>query len=303
MPADQPLGGSGIAQQAAGQAGTWANTCSHAQYVPPGDDSAAKAFFEGYFAAYAIGGTAHISGYFEPEYPGSKNLAPGYTVPIYAKPADTVLANLPRAAIDDNALYRKAPVTAYLNNPVDAFMLQIYAAGRILLPDGRTLRVGFDGQNNAPYTPIGGILVAQGDLAVNDVTAESISAWLKSHPAQASGIMEENARYVFLRPLGDLPDDEGAPGALGVPITAGRTLAVDPTIIPLGLPVFVTTTNPMTGAPLDRLAIAQDTDAGIRGPAEAKLFFGAGPQAEATAGAMRQPGQLYLILPRPSPTS
>jgi membrane-bound lytic murein transglycosylase A len=207
---------------------------------------------------------------------------------------------LPRAAIDNNALYRKAPVTAYLADPVDAFMLQIQGSGRVLLPDGHTLRVGFDGQNGQPYTPIGRILVADGDLASSDVSFQSISSWLKAHPDQARGIMEQNTRYVYLRPLGNLPDDEGAPGALGVPLTAGRSLAVDTKVIPLGIPVFLTTTDPTTQAQMDILTIAQDTGGGIHGASAADLFFGAGPQAETTAGIMQQQGNLYLLLPRPS---
>ena len=182
-------------------------------------------------------------------------------------------------------------------------MLQIQGAGRILLPDGNTLRVGFDGQNGQPYTPIGRILVADGDLAANDVSFQSISAWLKANPGQARAIMEQNARYVYLKPLGGLPENEGAPGALGVPLTAGRSLAVDSAVIPLGMPVFVATTDPVTHMPLNRLTVAQDTGGGIHGAAAADMFFGAGPQAEATAGVMQQPGTLYLLIPRPSPTS
>jgi len=303
MPPDQKLGGTGTAAQTAGQAGLWQNTCNGAEDVAPGDEAGAKSFFQSYFVAYQITGQALVTGYFEPEYPGSKNLAPGYKVPLYAKPADPDLANLPRAAIDDNALYRKAPVTAYLADPVDAFMLQIQGSGRILLPDGHTLRVGFDGQNGQPYTPIGRILVANGDLTANNVSFQSISAWLKDNPDQAQAIMEQNARYVYLKPLGGLPDDEGAPGALGVPLTAGRSLAVDTSVIPLGVPVFVSTTNPLTRAAMNQLAIAQDTGGDIHGAAAADLFFGAGPEAEAIAGSMQQPGTLYILLPRPAPTS
>jgi membrane-bound lytic murein transglycosylase A len=135
------------------------------------------------------------------------------------------------------------------------------------------------------------------------VSYQTISAWLKANPDQAQAIMEENARYVFMRPLGPLPDDEGAPGTLGVPVTAGRTLAVDEADIPLGTPVFVATTDPATNAPINRLTIAQDTGGGIHGAQAADLFFGAGPQAEATAGRMRQPGTLFLLLPRPTPNS
>jgi membrane-bound lytic murein transglycosylase A len=301
MPADQNLGGGGLGAPA--QAGLWQNGCNAAAAVRPGDDNAAKTFFATYFAAYQITATARITGYFEPEYAGSKNLAPGYKIPLYAKPADPDLADLPRAAIDDGALNRQTPVTAYLADPVDAFMLQIQGSGRILLPNGNILRVGFDGQNGQPYTPIGRIMVADGDLAPNNVSFQTISAWLKSHPDQAPALMEQNPRYVYLKPLGALPDDLGAPGTLGVPLTAGRSLAVDKTDIPLGTPVFLATTDPVTGAAIDRLTIAQDTGGGIHGAEAADLFFGAGDQAEATAGSMQQSGILFLLLPRPAPTS
>ncbi len=303
MPIDQGLGGTGYAQEAGGEAGMWQNTCLTARAVTPGDEDAAKAFFTTNFAAYQVDEGAQITGYFEPEFPGSKNAAPGYPVPIYAKPADPYLATLPRQSIDEGALTRKAPVTAYLTSPVDAYMLQIQGSGRILLPDGRVLRVGFDGQNGRPYTPIGRLLVARGDLAANNVSFQTISTWLTANPAAATSLMEQNQRYVFLRPLGSLPDELGAPGTLGVPLTAGRSLAVDDTQIPLGSPVFVATTDPVTGQPLNRLAIAQDTGGGIHGAAAADLFFGAGPDAEATAGRMMQPGQLYLLLPKSVPTS
>ncbi len=303
MPADQQLGGIGLSQQAAGQAGLWQNACNGALDTAPGNNAAAKSFFETYFTAYRIEGNALITGYFEPEYPGSKNLAPGYKVPLYAKPADPSLADLTRAEIDSGALNRKTPVTAYLADPVDAFMLQIQGSGRILLQNGNVLRVGFDGQNGQPYTPIGRILVANGDLASNNVSFQTISAWLKDNPDQAQSIMEQNARYVFIRPLGGLADDEGAPGALGVPVTAGRSLAIDPQDIPLGTPVFLATTDPITNQPMNLLTVAQDTGGGIHGASAADLFFGAGPDAESTAGRMQQPGTLYLLLPRPTATS
>ncbi|WP_297490303.1 murein transglycosylase A [Acidocella sp.] len=302
MPPDQPLGGTGMAAEAGGQAGLWQPSCNAAEAVTPGDNTAARGFFEANFTAYTLPGPALITGYFEPEYRGAKNYSRGYTVPLYARPALASLTDLPRAAIDNGALTRKAPVTAYLASAVDAFMLQIQGSGRILLPNGQILRVGFDGQNGQPYTPIGRILVQNGELQPDDVSFQSIVAWLNAHPDQAKGIMEQNARYVFLRPLGPLPTDEGAPGSLGVPLTAGRSLAIDKTVIPLGMPVFLSTTNPLTNAPLQRLTIAQDTGGGIQGPNRADLFFGAGPQAEAIAGSMQQPGQLTILLPKPAAT-
>jgi len=303
MPIDQTLGGNGYARQSGGEAGMWQNTCLTARAVTPGDQGAAKAFFVTNFSAYQVDESAKITGYFEPEFPGSKNAAPGYPVPIYAKPHDPYLASLTRAQIDHGALTRKAPVTAYLTSPVDAYMLQIQGSGRILLPDGRVLRVGFDGQNGRPYTPIGRLLVAQGDLAPGNVSFQTISDWLSANPTAATALMEQNQRYVFLRPVGNLPDDLGAPGTLGVPLTAGRSVAVDAAQIPLGSPVFIATTDPVTGQPLDRLAVAQDTGGGIHGAGAADLFFGAGPDAEATAGRMMQQGQLFLLLPKGVPTS
>ena len=300
MPADQALGGAGLAAQSAGQAALWQNACNGARDVSPPNAANARAFFETYFSAYQIDEPALITGYFEPEFPGAKNLSPGYTVPLYAKPADPDLAGLPRAAIDQGALTRKTPVTAYLADPVDAYMLQIQGSGRVDLPNGDVLRVGFDGQNGQPYTAIGRILVANGSLAANNVSYQTISDWLKTHPDQAQDVMEQNQRYVFLRPLGPLPPDQGAPGALGVPLTSGRSLAVDQADIPLGTPVFVATTDPLTNAPLQHLTVAQDTGGGIHGATAADLFFGAGPTAEATAGRMQQPGTLYLLLPRPT---
>jgi membrane-bound lytic murein transglycosylase A len=302
LPADQSLGGIGIAHDMAGQAGDLLNACQAARAVLPGDQAAARQFFNLYFAAYRLDQPATITGYFEPEYPGTKNSRPGFKIPLYAEPADPALQTLTRADIDHNALYRKAPVTAYVATPVDAFMLQTEGSGRILLPNGETLRVGFDGQTTAPFTPIGRLLVNQGQLQAGDVSFQSISNWLQNHPDEAVAEMEQNKRYVFLKPLGNLPDDEGAPGTLGVPLQAGRTVAVDRSVIPLGLPVYLATTNPVTGQPIDRLTVAVDSGEGIKG-AGADLFFGAGPTAEDTAGRMHQAGTLYLLLPRPSPTS
>ncbi len=299
MPADQSLGGIGLAARRAGEAGLWDNACNAAKAVAPGDKAAAQAYFAAYFSAYRIAETALITGYFEPEYAGSKNKAPGYEVPLYARPADPELVDLPRAAIDDGALDKKTPVTAYLADPVNAFMLQIQGAGRISLPNGEVLRVGFDGQNGQPYTPIGRVMVADGDLTPGNVSYQTISQWLEAHPDQAQAIMEQNARYVYMRPLGGIPDELGAPGSLGVPLTPLRSLAVDSADIPLGVPVYLATINPLTAAALDELTVAQDTGGGIQGAQAADLFAGSGAQAEGLAGHMQQPGSLFLLLPRP----
>lgn len=301
MPPDTALGGSGITQQRGGQAGQWAPACTAAKAVPPNDEAAARQFFQSWFNVFVVSHNATISGYFEPEMDGSKNERPGYTVPLYAKPALASLANLPRTAINSGALYRKAPVTAYVRSEADAFMLQVQGSGRLRLPNGQVLSVGFNGQNNQPYTPIGAILVKMGALAPDNVSYQSISDWLHANPAQADAIMEQNQNYVYLRPLGYLPADEGAPGTLGVPLTPQHSVAIDRTALPLGAPLFIATSNPLTGAPINLLAIAQDTGAGLQGANQADLFFGSGPSAEAIAGHMHQAGTIYILLPRDQP--
>lgn len=298
MPPDTQLGGDGLAHQLGGQAGLWDSVCAAAKDVPPNDQAAARQFFQSRFQAYEVLGQALITGYFEPEVPGAKNSEPGYRVPLYAKPSIASLANLPRAAIDDGALYRKTPVTAYVASPEVAFMLQVQGAGRIDLTNGRVLSVGFDGQNNQPYTPIGGILVKMGALNPDDLSYQSISAWLETHPRQARAIMEQNANYVYMRPIGYLPHNDGPLGALGVGLTAGHSIAVDQQALPLGAPVFVSTTNPTTHNALNVLTVAQDTGAGLTGGNTADIFFGTGPSVAQIAGAMHQSGTLYLLLPR-----
>lgn len=303
MPADQSLGGTGPIAAYAGQAGQWQQACTLAKALPPGDDATARNFFENNFTAYAISSHTATTGYFAPEYPGSKNLAAGYRFPVYAKPADPALASLPRAAINSGALTRKTPVTAYLSNPVDAYMLQIEGQGRILLPNGHVLDVGPDGQNGQPYTPIGRILLAAGLLSPEDVSFSSIASALSADPAEAKSLMEQNANYVFLRPLGELPMDEGAPGPLGVPVMANRSIAVDPNAIPLGAPLFLAATDPAAPDAMDRLTLAQDTDSGLHGTRHIEIFLGGGPQAETLAGSLHLDTTLYLLLPRPAPIS
>lgn len=298
MPPDTSLGGAGLAHERGGQAGLWWPACTAAKDVPPADPVAAEQFFANWFTVYQVSGQALVTGYFEPRVQGSKNESADFRVPLYAKPALAALADLPREAIDDGALYRKTPVTAYVSSPVDAYMLQVQGAGQIVLTNKQVLSVGFDGDNGQPYTPIGGILIGMGVLTPQTVSYQSISAWLDAHPEQAQSIMEQNANYVYLSPLGYLPTDQGPPGALGVPLTAGHSIAVDRKALPLGAPVFVTTTNPVTGAALNVLTIAQDAGAGLAGPDQADIFFGAGAQAQQIAGSMHQSGRLYILLPK-----
>lgn len=301
MPPDTSVGGTDVVYDRAGQAGLWAPVCTAAKAVKPGNKALAQKFFETWFEVYQANGKANVSGYFEPEVMGSQNERPGFDVPLYAKPALTTLASLSRTEINDGALYRKTPVTAYVSNAIAAYMLQLQGAGRIVMPNGRILSVVYDGDNGQPYTPIGSVLVKMGALNANNVSVQSIVAWLKANPARAEDIMEQNANYVYLRPVGYLPASEGPPGAMGVNLTAEHSVAVDSKAYPLGAPIFIATTNPQTGAALNLLTVAQDTGAGLDGPDEVDVFFGAGPKAARIAGAMQQAGKVYLFLPRLTP--
>ena len=180
------------------------------------------------------------------------------------------------------------------------FFLQIQGSGRVVLPDGTLVRVGYAGQNGRDYTAIGKVLIERGDLTKDGVSLQTIRAWLRAHPERADEVMNQNRSYVFFRVL---PGDEPL-GAAGVELTAGRSLAVDDAFLPYGVPLWLDATTPdvpelgRIAAPLDRLVVAQDTGGAITGPVRADLFLGPGREAEQTAGRMKQPLRLWLLLPR-----
>ena len=204
-----------------------------------------------------------------------------------------------RAAIEAGALGNHAQPILYLASPIDVFFLQIQGSGRVRLRGGQVVRVGFAGRNGRPYVAIGKVLVDRGQLERTNVSMQSIRAWLEQHPAEAAGVMAENRSYVFFRELSGLGADDGPLGALGAPLTPERSMAVDREYIPLGVPVWVDTTDPLDGSPLQRLMLAQDVGGAIRGPNRGDVFFGWGAEAEARAGRMAQRGRLFVLLPRP----
>ncbi|MDE2515510.1 MAG: murein transglycosylase A [Rhodospirillales bacterium] len=321
VPPDEALGGGGQAASLAGTAGQWLHLCEQAAALPDGDDPAARAFLEKVFQPYAMSdGTARtglFTGYYEPEVAGSLSREGPYQTPLLGRPHDLIwpappnsglkagriaggrlVAYYTRAEIERGVLDRQHLAIVWLKSPIDAFFLQVQGAGRVRLPDGRILRVGFAGQNGRPYVPIGRVLVQRGDLAENAVSAPSIRAWLTAHPGAARGVMDANPSYVFFRILPDLPPDEGSPGALGVALTPARSLAVDRDFVPLGAPVYVATTNTATGRPFDHLMLAQDLGSAIRGPIRGDIYFGWGPDAAREAGLMHSQGRAFLLLPR-----
>jgi membrane-bound lytic murein transglycosylase A len=329
----QPLGGQGLAATLGGPPAAWQPACAAGALVRPGDDAAARAYFEAYFQPYAVADRtapagsrqqARFTGYFDPEVRGSRVPGGPYRSPLLGRPPDLVQVSLgtfaadlkgrsiagrvqdgrlvpyyDRAEIESGVLARRRLELVWLTDPVDVFMLQVQGSGRVDLPDGHVVRVTYAGQNGLPYVPIGRVLADRGQIPLDQVSLASIRAWLEQHPAQADEVMDRNPSYVFFREVTDLRPDQGPPGALGVPLVPLRSLAVDRAFIPLGAPVFIATTDPVTGAPLQRLMLAQDLGGAIKGPARADIFFGWGRAAEDRAGRMRAEGHEFLLLPRP----
>ncbi len=292
--------------------------CAEARALPPGDNAAARAFFERRFTL-RLAGDGLMTGYYEPEMAGADTPSARFSVPLHTKPEDLVQVDLglfaadlrgrrtagrvrdgrlepypDRAAIEADGA---RPAMLWLADPVDRFFLQIQGSGRIVMPDGSIRRVGFDGQNGRAYVPIGRILVEQGEIPRDQVSMQTIRAWLEqAGPERAQAVMDQNPSYVFFRDIPARPD-QGPTGAQGVPLTPLRSIAVDRTEIPLGSPVWIVTTHPLTGAPMRRLVMAQDTGGAIRGPARADLFWGWGEAAGHAAGPMKQPATLYVLEP------
>lgn len=313
LPADTSLGGQGIAASVAGQ---WEAVCDASRAAGVQDDP--RAFFEHWFQPYRIMADALVTGYFEPVIPGALQRGGRFQVPVLARPSDLregttrdaegrpVLGRLvdgqlvpyfSRAEIEAGAADATSHAVAWVESPVDLFFAQIQGAMLLQLPEGGTLRLVFDGRNGRPYTPIGRILKQQGAIAPDQVSLQTIRAWLDAHPADAKALMDRNESYVFFRVAAESDPTLGPPGALGVALTAGRSAAVDKQFVPLAAPLFVATTIP-DGRTWRHLVLAQDLGSAIEGPGRVDVYFGAGAQAAGWAGAMRQAGTVWLLLPR-----
>ncbi len=318
LPADTSLGGEGLAAAYGGLAGQWTDACAAATALTPGDDP--RLFFQSWFQPYRVPAPALVTGYFEPLIPGSLQRFGAYQTPVLARPTDLregtardaegrpVLGRLvngslvpyyTRAEIEAGAADSVTHPIAWVRSPEDLFFAQIQGAMLLQLPDGGTARLAFDGRNGRPYTPIGRILRDQGAIPADRISMQTIRAWLDAHPADAKALMDHNESYVFFRLAPDSDPALGPPGALGVALTEGRSAAVDKRYLPLAAPLFIATTIP-DGRPWRHLVLAQDLGSGIEGTTRVDIFFGAGAPAAAWAGAMHQPGQVWLLLPRPA---
>lgn len=259
----------------------------------------AKKFFELLFRPVLIedGVDAKFTGYFEPELQGSRVPTARYRFPVYAKPPEAKLGQLwlTREEIETTgALVGRGLEIAWVDDSVELFFLQIQGSGRIRLPDGSAIRVGYGGANGHPYRSIGAELVRRGTYAAHQVSAQVIQNWVKRNPVDGAELLRHNPSYVFFRTVNQVPADKGPLGAMNRSITTLRSVAVDPAYTPLGAPVWVEKDG---DDPIRRLMIAQDTGAAIKGAQRADIFFGTGDEAGRKAGRLRDPGRMIVLLP------
>ena len=315
----------------------WQAPCAAANAIDARDGTAVRHFFEDNFTPYRVTSSdgsdrGLVTGYYEPLLAGSRAQSAQYPTPLYAPPDDLLVVELSdlypelkgkrvrgrldgrrvvpywvRADIDAGRAGTNGKALVYVNDPVDAFFLQIQGSGRVALDDGSVIRVGYADQNGQPFRSVARVLIDRGELTVGEASMQGIRAWGREHPEQLPALLDENPSYVFFREVpppapGSLEAAiDGPIGSLGVPLAAGRTIAVDPRAIPLGAPVFLETTWPLSDQPLQRLVMAQDTGGAIRGPIRADFFWGFGAEAGSEAGRMRQQGAQWLLWPKGAP--
>ena len=290
----------------------WAGVCSAAATWPEGN---ALGFFNAYFETAMVGdGKAYATGYYEPEIAASRTQQPGYSVPIYRRPPDlidvdlglfsdslkgkkirgrvdgTSLVQYPdRGAIEAGALAGRGLELAWAADPIEFFFLQIQGSGRLRLPDGSIMRIGYDSQNGRDYVGIGGLLRDRGLAQPGQLSMQGVMAYLRAQPDGGQALMNENRSFIFFRELGG----DAPLGALGVAVMPRATVAADPAFVPLGAPVLLSLDRPEANG----LWVAQDTGGAIKGANRFDTFWGAGDEARTIAGGMSARGQAWLLLP------
>jgi membrane-bound lytic murein transglycosylase A len=305
----------------------WHEVCNRAYAVPANSKpDAIIQFFRSQFDPFRVVNadqteTGLVTGYYEPLLQGSRVRTPQYRYPIYAAPQDLITVDLSdvypdlkfrrlrgrlvgnklvpyleRGEIASDAAPLKGLEIAYANNAVELFFLEIQGSGQIQLPDGSRIRVGYADQNGHPFRSLGGLLIRRGEIKPEHASLQGIKEWARRNPAKVQKFMNANPSFVFFK---ELPGDSGGPiGTLGVPLTAARSIAVDPRVIPLGVPVYLSTTFPGSGQELNRLMVAQDTGGAINGAVRADFYWGFGDDAGALAGRMKQQGRMWVLLPK-----
>lgn len=304
----------------------WLDTCADAAKQVGAGHDALRRFFETRFTPYQVVNAdgsreGMVTGYYEPLLKGSRHKSKAYPWPLYGVPDDLVDVELDtpvelrngrlRGRLENRRLvpyYTREEIAQrerqfsryvllWVADPIELFFLHVQGSGRIELDGGSQVRVAYADTNGHPYKSIGRWLVDKGELKLDQASMDGIKAWAKANPSRLNELLSVNPSYIFFRIAGEATSD-GPQGSLGVPLTPGRSIAVDPRSVPLGAPVWLATTQPNSSKPLNRLVNAQDTGSAIKGGVRADYFWGFGAEAGIAAGRMRQSGAMWVLLPR-----
>lgn len=305
----------------------WKNACTAARQVNANDEGAIRGFFESGFTPYKVvnadgSDNGLVTGYYEPLLRGSRKRGGPYQTPLYRAPEDLLTIDLASVYPDLKNMRLRGRVVGnkvvpyfsraellqsgalngkelvWVDDPVEAFFLQVQGSGRVVLNDSQeTVRLAYADQNGYPYKSIGRYLVDKGEMSLSQASAQGIKAWVVANPTRQNELLNVNPSYIFFKEEKITDPSKGPKGAMGLPLTPQRSIAVDPQHIPLGAPVFLATTQPNSEATLQRLVLAQDTGGAIRGAVRADYFWGFGNEAGEKAGGMKQRGLMWVLLP------
>jgi membrane-bound lytic murein transglycosylase A len=306
--------------------------CAGALRAEVADAAAARRFFERWFQPFEIrpeSGAGFLTGYYEPEVDASRVRTPEFSAPLLARPGDLVtipqgetLSGIPagyaaarrnpdgshgvyddRGAILDGSLGDLARPILWLKDDVEVFFMQVQGSGRARLADGGVARIAYAGRNGHPYTSIGRVVVQEGLMPLEAAKLDGLKSWLRANPAEGRRVMRMNRSYVFFRLADELSPEAGPIGGAGLPLTPWRSIAVDRSLWPYGLPVWIDTELPAAAGTesFRKLTIAEDTGSAIVGPARADLYHGSGAEAGTRAGALRHAMRFIVLWPRSAP--
>jgi len=308
----------------------WKEPCTVARDVDVHSEKAVRLFFESFLVPHQVvnsDGTYDglVTGYYEPVLRGARKRAGPYQTPLYRAPDDLLTVDLKNLYPELNGMRLKGRVVGnkvvpyasrgelaqsnalagkelvWVDDPIEAFFLQVQGSGRVQLADAKeTIRLAYADQNGHPYKSIGRYLVDKGEMTLEQASAQNIKAWAAAHPGRQQELLNANPSYIFFKEERLSDPGKGPKGALGVPLTPLRSMAVDPQYIPLGAPVYLATTYPGKDAPLQRLVMAQDTGSAIKSAVRGDLFWGFGADVASKAGSMKQRGTMWVLLPKSS---
>ncbi|MCK4509815.1 MAG: murein transglycosylase A [Desulfuromonadales bacterium] len=309
----------------------WQSSCQEAAALEHASKAEVRTFFERNFVPHQVSQSngsndGLLTGYYVPDLKGSRTASADYPYPLYHRPDDLLVIDLSdlypdlgnyrlRGRVEGNRVVpywgrsdidgQSQPLVGqelfWVADAVELFFLHIQGSGRIMLDNGERVMVNYADQNGHPYRSIGKYLIDRGAMSRDQMSMQNIRAWVRDNPSESGMVLNQNPSYVFFRELDGAV--QSPPGALGVPLTPGRSLAVDRRYIPLGAPVFVETTWPNSEQPLQRLMMAQDTGGAIKGRIRGDFFWGMGDQAGEQAGRMKQPAKFWVFLPRVASTT